>query len=63
MSILFKIFKGSEPEGEFLSREDYRDISKKKYPTFRHNRDEIYDLFEEYQKKKKRNFDYDSIDL
>ncbi|CAJ0759747.1 3823_t:CDS:10 [Entrophospora sp. SA101] len=51
---------GSNPNGEHLSREDYQDISTKKFPTFCYNRDEIYDLFLEYEKRKE---DYDSIDL
>nr|CAG8452440.1 146_t:CDS:10 [Entrophospora candida] len=51
---------GSNPNGEHLSREDYQDISTKKFPSFCYNRDEIYDLFLEYEKRKE---DYDSIDL
>ncbi|CAJ0828523.1 6091_t:CDS:10 [Entrophospora sp. SA101] len=59
----FSIIKGFDSEGEYLSREDYQVISTKKFPTFCYNRDEIYDLFLEYEKKKTLNFDYDSIDL
>ncbi|CAJ0745543.1 7794_t:CDS:10 [Entrophospora sp. SA101] len=59
----FAIIKGSNPEGIHLLREEYQKISTKKYPAFRSNRDEIYDLFQQYQKKKSQNFDYDSIDM
>ncbi|CAH1769211.1 12640_t:CDS:2, partial [Entrophospora sp. SA101] len=58
----FSIIKGFNPEGEYLSREDYQVISTKKFPAFCYNRDEIYDLFLEYEKKKAWNYDYDSID-
>ncbi|CAG8553834.1 5171_t:CDS:10 [Ambispora gerdemannii] len=58
----FSIIKGSNPEGEYLSREDYQVISTKKYPVFCHNRDKIYDLFQRYEKLKAINGDYDSID-
>ncbi|PKC03033.1 hypothetical protein RhiirA5_260099, partial [Rhizophagus irregularis] len=34
----------------------------KKYPVFCYNRDEIYDLFERYEKMKRWNGDYDSAD-
>ncbi|CAG8482154.1 10326_t:CDS:10 [Paraglomus occultum] len=56
------VIKGTNPEGVFLSREDYRNISTKKYPAFRYNRDSVYDLFEQYEKIKTRFHDYDSID-
>ncbi|CAG8468533.1 12444_t:CDS:10 [Ambispora leptoticha] len=58
----FSVIKGSNPEGKYLSRTEYQTISTKKYPVFCHNRDKIYDLFLQYEKKKKRNGDYDSID-
>ncbi|POG66195.1 hypothetical protein GLOIN_2v1659127 [Rhizophagus irregularis DAOM 181602=DAOM 197198] len=58
----FSIIKGSKPEVNFLSREDYRNISIKKYPVFSFDRDRIYDLFEKYEAKKARNGHYDSID-
>ncbi|CAG8557951.1 6165_t:CDS:10, partial [Ambispora leptoticha] len=58
----FSIIKGSNPEGKYLSREEYQTISTKKYPTFCHNRDKIYDLFRRYEKMKALNGDYDSID-
>ncbi|CAG8508973.1 11648_t:CDS:10 [Diversispora eburnea] len=58
----FAVIKGTNPDVEFLSREDYRVISTKKYPLFQNNRDEIYNLFERYEKMKSRNGDYDSID-
>ncbi|CAG8841635.1 12651_t:CDS:2, partial [Racocetra persica] len=58
----FSVIKGSNPEVECLSREDYRAISIKKYPTFCHNRDKIYDLFQQYEKMKAQRGDYDSID-
>ncbi|RIA86765.1 hypothetical protein C1645_318131 [Glomus cerebriforme] len=59
---IFKTFKGSNPEGDFLSREDYRTVSTKKYPVFCYNRDQIYDLFLQYEKMKARRGHYDSID-
>ncbi|CAG8616353.1 9660_t:CDS:10, partial [Ambispora leptoticha] len=58
----FSVIKGSNPKGEYLSREDYQTISTKKYPAFCHNRDKIYDLFRRYEKMKALNGDYDSID-
>ncbi|RGB26057.1 hypothetical protein C1646_434040 [Rhizophagus diaphanus] len=58
----FSIIKGTNPEVDFLSREDYRDISIKRYPAFRYNRDQIYDLFQQYEKMKAQNCDYDSMD-
>ncbi|CAB5211870.1 unnamed protein product [Rhizophagus irregularis] len=58
----FSIIKGSNPEVDFLSREDYKNISTKKYPVFSYNRDQIYDLFQKYETMKLRNGDYDSID-
>ncbi|CAB4422233.1 unnamed protein product [Rhizophagus irregularis] len=58
----FSIIKGSNPEVDFLSREDYKNISTKKYPVFSYNRDQIYDLFQKYETMKIRNGDYDSID-
>ena len=45
-----------------LSREDYRDLNPNKYLAFSHNRDQIYDLFQKYEKMKARNGDYDSMD-
>ncbi|CAH1765845.1 8502_t:CDS:10, partial [Entrophospora sp. SA101] len=59
----FSIIKGSNPEGKHLSREEYREISIRKYPAFCYNRDEIYDLFQQYEKKKSHYSDYDSIDM
>ncbi|CAB4428030.1 unnamed protein product [Rhizophagus irregularis] len=59
----FFVIKGTDPDVEYLSREDYRTISIRKFPVFRYNRDEIYDLFERYEKMKARNRDYDSVDL
>ncbi|RHZ88684.1 hypothetical protein Glove_21g290 [Diversispora epigaea] len=58
----FAVIKGTNPDVEFLSREDYRIISTKKYPLFQNNRDEIYDLFERYEKMKSKNGDFDSTD-
>ncbi|GES72918.1 hypothetical protein RCL_jg15567.t2 [Rhizophagus clarus] len=58
----FSIIKGTNPEVDFLSREEYRDISTKKYPAFYYKRDQIYDLFLHYEKKKARNQDYDLMD-
>ncbi|CAG8492712.1 7239_t:CDS:10 [Diversispora eburnea] len=58
----FSVIKGTDPDVNFLSREDYRIISTRKYPLFRYNRDEIYDLFERYEKMKAKNDDYDSTD-
>ncbi|PKY26942.1 hypothetical protein RhiirB3_477272 [Rhizophagus irregularis] len=58
----FSIIKGTNPEVDFLSREEYRNVSIKKYPVFCYNRDEIYDLFERYEKMKRWNGDYDSAD-
>ncbi|CAG8852262.1 6291_t:CDS:2, partial [Racocetra persica] len=57
----FSIIKGSNPEVECLSREEYLAVNIKKYPIF-YDRNEIYDLFEKYEKMKKLNYDYDSID-
>ncbi|GBC01906.1 hypothetical protein RclHR1_04380007 [Rhizophagus clarus] len=59
----FFVIKGTDPDVNYLSREDYRTISIKKFPVFRYNRDEIYDLFERYEKMKARERDYDSVDL
>ncbi|PKK63431.1 hypothetical protein RhiirC2_855013 [Rhizophagus irregularis] len=61
-SIIKACILGSKPEVNFLSREDYRNISIKKYPVFSYDRDRIYDLFEKYEAKKARNCHYDSID-
>ncbi|GBC01012.1 hypothetical protein RclHR1_04030007 [Rhizophagus clarus] len=58
----FSIIKGTNPKVDYLSREEYRSVSIKKYPAFCYNRDEVYDLFERYEKMKKRNGDYDSAD-
>ncbi|GBB94135.1 hypothetical protein RclHR1_00230013 [Rhizophagus clarus] len=58
----FSIIKGTNPDVDFLSREDYIDVSIKKYPVFCYNRDQIYDLFLHYEKMKKRNHEYDSMD-
>ncbi|RIA97743.1 P-loop containing nucleoside triphosphate hydrolase protein [Glomus cerebriforme] len=58
----FSIIKGSNPEVDYLSREDYRTVSIKKFPVFCYNRDQIYDLFLLYEKMKARNGDYDSMD-
>ena len=57
-----KNLKGTNPDVDYLSREDYITVSTKKYPVFCYNRDQIYDLFEHYEKLKSRNGDYDSID-
>ncbi|CAG8450090.1 7512_t:CDS:10 [Dentiscutata heterogama] len=57
----FSIIKGSNPEVECLSREEYLSVNTKKYPIFC-DRNVIYDLFERYEKMKKLNYDYDSID-
>ncbi|CAG8536872.1 991_t:CDS:10, partial [Racocetra fulgida] len=57
----FSIIKGSNPEVECLSREEYLAVNTKKYPKF-YDRNEIYNLFERYEKMKKHNYDYDSID-
>jgi hypothetical protein len=54
--------QGSNPEVDFLSRENYRNISIKKYPVFSYDRDQIYDLFQKYEAEKARKGDYDSID-
>ena len=59
---ILKFSKGSNPDVDCLSREDYNDASIKKYPVFLYNRDLIYDLFLQYEKLKKRNGQYDSID-
>ncbi|CAG8526182.1 1856_t:CDS:10 [Funneliformis mosseae] len=47
---------------DYLSREEYRSISNRKYPAYTHNRDEINDLFERYEKDKAQNYDFDSVD-
>ncbi|CAG8510853.1 7653_t:CDS:10 [Acaulospora colombiana] len=51
----FSVIKGTNPEVEYLSRDEYRAISTRKYPAFCSRRDEIYDLFERYGKMKARN--------
>ncbi|CAG8439004.1 8533_t:CDS:10 [Acaulospora morrowiae] len=58
----FSVIKGTNTEIDYLSREDYRAMSIKKYPTFCNNRDEIYDIFKKYEKMKALNGDYDSVD-
>ncbi|GBB94136.1 hypothetical protein RclHR1_00230014 [Rhizophagus clarus] len=58
----FSIIKGTNPEVDFLSREDYIEVSTKKYPVFFYNRDQIYDMFLHYEKMKARKHQYDSID-
>ncbi|CAG8444525.1 10393_t:CDS:10 [Scutellospora calospora] len=58
----FSVIKGIHPEVDYLSKEDYIAISTKKYPTFCHDREKIYELFQQYEKLKSRNGDYDSID-
>ena len=58
---IFSLIQGTDPV-DHLSREEYQAISTKKYPAFRHNRDQVYDLFLQYEKKKARNGDHDSID-
>ncbi|CAG8780712.1 11195_t:CDS:2, partial [Racocetra fulgida] len=57
----FSIIKGLNPKDDYLSREEYLSVDSKKYPIF-YDRDEIYNLFERYEKMKKLNYDYDSID-
>ncbi|RHZ77053.1 hypothetical protein Glove_186g78 [Diversispora epigaea] len=58
----FSVIKGVNPEPYPLSREDYLNISVRKYPVFRHNREMIYDLFERYEKIKRRRGQFDSMD-
>ncbi|RIA86623.1 hypothetical protein C1645_325835 [Glomus cerebriforme] len=58
----FSVIKGLNPEVDYLSKEEYQAISTKKYPAFCHNRDQIYDLFQRYEKMKAGNRDYDSMD-
>ncbi|CAG8590673.1 6705_t:CDS:2 [Acaulospora morrowiae] len=58
----FSVIKGTNTEIDYISREDYRAMSTKKYPAFCNNRDEIYDLFKKYEKMKALNGDYDSVD-
>ncbi|CAG8599954.1 4791_t:CDS:10 [Funneliformis mosseae] len=58
----FSIIKGTNTEVDYLSREEYRSLSTKKYPAFCHNRDTIYNIFERYEKMKARNYDFDSVD-
>ncbi|CAG8555633.1 6929_t:CDS:10 [Cetraspora pellucida] len=57
----FSIIKGSNPKDGHLSREEYLSINTKRYPIF-YDRDEIYNLFERYERMKTLNYDYDSID-
>lgn len=47
-----------------LTRDDYRAMSSRLAPTFatEANRDRMYDIYEAYETKKKRNGDYDAID-
>ncbi|GBB85844.1 hypothetical protein RclHR1_01230007 [Rhizophagus clarus] len=52
---------GSNPKVDFLTREDYSNISIK-YPVFSYDWDKIYDLFEKYEIEKARNGHYGSID-
>ncbi|GES99336.1 TPR and ankyrin repeat-containing protein 1-like isoform X2 [Rhizophagus clarus] len=49
---------GSNPKVDFLTREDYSNISIK-YPVFSYDWDKIYDLFEKYEIEKARNGHYD----
>ncbi|CAG8552607.1 4844_t:CDS:10 [Diversispora eburnea] len=58
----FSVIKGINPEPYYLSRDDYLNISIRKYPVFCHNREEIYDLFERYEKIKRRRGQFDSMD-
>ncbi|CAG8694981.1 17802_t:CDS:10, partial [Dentiscutata erythropus] len=58
----FSVIRGTDPEIDYLSREEYRNISIKRYPTFCHNRKKIYDLFLRYNEMKSRNGDYDPTD-
>ncbi|CAG8506159.1 5597_t:CDS:10 [Cetraspora pellucida] len=58
----FSVIRGTDPEIDYLSREEYRTISIKRYPSFCHDRDKIYDLFLRYDEMKSQNDDYDSAD-
>ncbi|CAG8557521.1 4390_t:CDS:2, partial [Acaulospora colombiana] len=57
----FSIIKGSNPNVDHLSREDYRAVNIKKFPIF-YDRDMIYDIFERYERMKTLNHDYDLMD-
>ncbi|CAG8476933.1 5442_t:CDS:10 [Acaulospora colombiana] len=57
----FSIIKGSNPDVDHLSREDYRAVNIKKHPIF-YDRDMIYDIFERYERMKILNHDYDLMD-
>ncbi|XP_021357004.1 TPR and ankyrin repeat-containing protein 1-like [Mizuhopecten yessoensis] len=61
------IIKGSyeallQPKG-YLSRERYLDVGRKRAPNFDGNRDEIYDLFQKYQKISDKKNLFDECDI
>ena len=47
----------------FLSREEYEILGRKKAPNFEGNREEIYSMFERYEKLKRQKRAYDECDL
>ncbi|KAJ3207541.1 hypothetical protein HDU67_007420 [Dinochytrium kinnereticum] len=55
------IIKGSETAAlsgrGYMSRDEYRQLSKRRYTTFAQARDHIYDIFSEYQRLKQRSMD------
>ena len=58
------VIKGSEDtvgtKNGYLDREAYKSLSFRTQATFSHKRDEIYDMFVAYEKRKV--FDYDAAD-
>ena len=59
------VIKGSEcaiKKDKCLDRDSYRSLSVRSHATFAHMRDNIYDLFEAYTKRKIAERSYDAAD-
>ena len=60
------VIKGSEDtvgtKHRRLDRDSYKSLSARSQGTFSHKRDEIYDLFIAYEKRKREEVDYDAAD-
>ena len=60
------VIKGSEDTAgtkhRYLNRESYNLLSVRSQGTFSHRRDDIYDLFIAYTKRKRERQDYDAAD-
>ena len=60
------VIKGSEctikKKGRCLDRDSYKSLSVRSQATFAHKRDDIYDLFEAYTKRKVAGRSYDAAD-